>query len=383
MAKRISLLVAVFTLAATSLAFSSGGSRALAWELRPTGADGTRLRGLSVVSEKVVWTSGGPDLTSSTPASAILRTTNSGRTWQSLAPPGTTELEFRDIHAFDRQNAVVLAAGGGTDARVYVTSDGGRTWHLGFQNTDPDPLVFYDCMTFFDRRHGLALSDPVGGRFRIIATRDGGRSWSVVPADMPPALPNEFAFAASGQCLISTGDILGHHRGDDDDDDDRGGRKARTAWFATGGATTARVFRSRDGGRSWQAFATPVRSNDLAGIFALAFRDEHNGIAVGGDLRTPDNSPNSLALTRDGGRTWTLVAAEDAINEYRSSVHWRDKRSAIAVGPTGSDATFDRGRSWHGFDEGSFDTVECTDDETCWSSGTQGRVARLVTDEDD
>ena len=47
---------------------------------------------------------------------------------------------------------------------------------------------------------GLALSDPVNGRFRILATDDGGRSWQVVDADMPPALPGEFAFAASGQC---------------------------------------------------------------------------------------------------------------------------------------------------------------------------------------
>jgi photosystem II stability/assembly factor-like uncharacterized protein len=381
MAKRISLLVAVFTLAATSLAFSTGGSRDLAWELRPTGADGTRLRGLSVVSEKVVWTSGGPG--SETGSSAVLRTTNGGRTWESVAPPGTTALEFRDIEAFDRRNAVVLAAGSGTDARVYVTSDGGRTWHLGFQNTDPDPAVFYDCMTFFDRRHGLALSDPVGGRFRIIETRDGGRSWSVVNADMPPAIPGEFAFAASGQCLVSSGDILGRSRGDDDDDDDDG-RKARLAWFATGGVPPfARVFRSHDGGKSWRVAVTPVASAAAGGIFALAFRDAKNGIAVGGDFLAPDNSPNSLALTRDGGRTWTLVDADDAINEYRSSVHWRDNRSAIAVGPTGSDATFDRGRTWHSFDEGTFDTVECIDDDTCWASGATGRAARLVTDEDD
>jgi photosystem II stability/assembly factor-like uncharacterized protein len=374
MAKRISLLVAVLTLVATSLAFSSGRDENLSWQLTPTGST-AQFRGLSVVSERVVWVSG--------TQGTVLRTTDGGASWQSVGPPGTAALQFRDIEAFDRRNAVILSIGNTPDAfRVYVTSDGGRTWHLGFQNTEP--TAFYDCMTFFDRRHGLALSDPIGGRFRIIETRDGGRSWNIVDAEMPPALPNEFAFAASGQCLVSTGDIVREHGDDDDDDDDGDDRRAgRLAWFATGGDAVARVFRSADGGNSWTVHSTPVRSNAAAGIFALAFRDKRNGIAVGGDLNAQANSPDSLALTRDSGRTWRLVDADDAINEYRSSVHWRDDRSAIAVGPTGSDATFDRGRSWHGFDEGAFDTVECTDDDNCWASGPQGRVARLVTGEDD
>jgi photosystem II stability/assembly factor-like uncharacterized protein len=379
MAKRISLLVAVFAVAATSLAFGSGRDETLSWQLKPTPTDSTaRFRGLSVVSERTVWVSGWQGAEAAL-AGKVLRTTDKGASWQTVGPPGATGLQFRDIHAFDRNTAVIMSIGNTPDAfRMYRTENGGQTWQLTFQNTEP--TAFYDCMTFFDRRHGLALSDPINGRFRILGTSDGGRSWQIVNAEMPPALPGEFAFAASGQCLISSGDILG--RGDDDDDDDDDGdRGKRLAWFATGGATTARVFRSSDGGRSWKVFTTPVRSNAAAGIFALAFRDQKNGIAVGGDLTTPANSPDSLALTRDSGKTWRLVDADDAINEYRSSVHWRDNRSAIAVGPTGSDATFDRGRTWHAFDEGSFDTVECTDDDNCWASGEQGRVARLLTDD--
>ena len=85
-------------------------------------------------------------------------------------------------------------------------------------------------MTFFDKKRGLALSDPVDGRFRILGTNDGGRSWQIVDAEMPPALPLEFAFAASGQCITSHG--------------------GRHAWFATGGDAIARVFRSDDRGET-------------------------------------------------------------------------------------------------------------------------------------
>src|SRR5262245_48848907 len=154
-------------------------------------------------------------------------------------------------------------------------------------------------MTFFDSKRGLALSDPVDGKFQIIATDDGGTSWHVASsAGMPPALAGEFAFAASGQCLVS----------------DHGKR----AWFATGGADQARVFRSDDRGVTWQVSGTPLHSNPAAGIFALAFNGQMHGLAVGGDLLTPAASPDALAMTADGGLTWELV--DDPPNQYRSSV---------------------------------------------------------------
>ncbi len=114
------------------------------------------------------------------------------------------ELQFRDVEAFDARRAVVLAIGEGEDSRVYRTDDGGSTWTETFRN--PDARAFYDCLTFFDPRHGLAMSDPVDGKFRILSTRDGGRSWTVLPdTGMPPALEGEGGFAASGQCLVSSG----------------------------------------------------------------------------------------------------------------------------------------------------------------------------------
>jgi photosystem II stability/assembly factor-like uncharacterized protein len=343
--RRILLSVALFLAVGVPLALGAVGATSFAWQLTPTGSE-ARLRGLSAVSAEVAWASGS--------GGTILRTLDAGSSWQQVGPPGTHDLQFRDIEAFGADDAVILSIGPGTDSRVYLTSDAGRSWALTF--TSDDPNAFYDCMTFFDRHRGLALSDPVDGRFRIIATDDGGRSWRVVQADMPPALSGEFAFAASGQCLVS---------GDD-------GR----AWFATGGGAQARVFRTEDGGKSWEVAATPIRSGPTAGIFALAFRDARNGLAVGGDFTTPSDAPDALALTDDGGRTWQLVHA--APNEYRSGATWVNGRVAIVVGPTGSDVSVDRGLSWQRFDTGSFDTVDCAHGGACWASGEQGRVAYLV-----
>jgi photosystem II stability/assembly factor-like uncharacterized protein len=348
-AKGISLVVAVSTVVATSLAFASGGTRDYSWQLTPTGSTAS-LRGLSAVSDRVAWASGS--------AGTVLRTTNKGATWQSVGPPGTEALEFRDIEAFDRQNAVILSLAIPPTAdtfRIYRTSDGGATWSLVFQNQEP--TAFYDCMAFFDKHRGLALSDPINGRFRILATSDGGRSWHIVDAEMPPALPAEFAFAASGQCITTAG--------------------GRDAWFGTGG-DAARVFHSGDRGQTWTVSSTPIRSGSSAGISALAFRDPRHGLAAGGDFNPAAASPDALALSDDGGEDWQLV--DDAPDQLRSGAIWVTGTDAIIVGPTGSDASFDRGRSWHPFDSGSFHTVDCAGGHACWASGANGRVAYLVRD---
>ncbi|MBB2942460.1 photosystem II stability/assembly factor-like uncharacterized protein [Actinoplanes lutulentus] len=337
----------------------------LRWQLTDTGST-ARFRGLAPVSAKVAWAAGS--------AGTVLRTVDGGRTWSSVGPPEAAALQFRDIAAFDARSAVALTIGSGTDSRVYATSDGGRTWTESFRNDDP--VAFYDCLDFSDRRHGLALSDPVDGKFRILATRDGGRTWQVRPTDgMPAALPGEFAFAASGTCLVTRGN---------------------NAWFATGGAAPSRVFASRDGGRTWSASNSPIPGGPSAGIYGLAFRAAGQGgagqggagqggagqsggwqgLAVGGDYVTPAAAPDGAAVSRNGGRTWTV--SREVPGEYRSGVAWTGRaKTALAVGPTGSDVSYDGGVSWRHFDTGSFDAVACTADGACWASGEQGRIAHL------
>jgi hypothetical protein len=53
-------------------------------------------------------------------------------------------------------------------------------------------------------------------------------------------------------------------------------------------------------------------------------------------------------------------------------------RTALAVGPTGSDVSTDGGRNWRPFDTGTFDAVQCAPDGSCWASGAKGRIARLI-----
>src|SRR3954468_15355882 len=217
--KMLIAVLGVLVLAGTG-GFVLHGHGTPSWSLSTTGVT-ARFRGLAPVSAKVAWVAGS--------AGTVLRTVDGGRRWASVGPAAAAALEFRDIEAFDRDHAVAVTIGEGDESRIFTTANGGRSWTETFRNDEP--AAFYDCLTFLDRRHGLALSDPVGGAFRILATADGGRSWRVQStAGMPPALTGEFAFAASGTCLVAAGG---------------------KAFFATGGGATSRVFSSSDGGRSW------------------------------------------------------------------------------------------------------------------------------------
>lgn len=322
------------------------------WQVVATPTATARLRGLSAVSRQVAWASGSEG--------TVLRTIDGGRSWTSVGPVDTGGLQFRDIEAFDARRAVILSIGEGEDSRVYTTGDGGATWTETFRNTEP--AAFYDCMAFASPRVGYAVSDPVNGRFRVIKTTDGGRSWAVLdPSGMPEALPGEFAFAASGTCL--TTDVRGR------------------IFLGSGGVDPGRVFVSSDGGSTWDVQVSPVAGGDAGGIFSLSLRGPRDGVLVGGDFLNPTGSTGVAAWTSDGGLTWNAPVGVGP-GGYRSGSAWLNRGWygqgwVVAVGPTGSDLSRDGGRSWSGFDTGSFDSVACTRDGACWASGEQGRVAVL------
>src|SRR6266545_285898 len=237
----------------------------------------------------------------------------------------------------------------GSVGTVLRTVDAGSTW----QQVSPpgtDALQFRDIEAF-DADHAVILSIGPGDASRIYVTSDAGQHWTLTFVnDDPDAFYDCMTFFDRRRGLALSDPVGGRFR----------------------------VIATNDGGLSWRGVggAMPIHSGPSAGIFALAFRGQQHGLAVGGDFTTPEQAPDALALTEDGGVSWQLV--DDAPNEYRSGATWVNGLIAIVVGPTGSDASFDHGRSWQRFDTGSFDTVDCAHSGACWASGAQDRAAYLI-----
>jgi photosystem II stability/assembly factor-like uncharacterized protein len=320
------------------------------WSVQTTGLD-TNLRGVSVQADYsseghqnyIIWASGSKG--------TILRSVDSGKTWTQLTVTGASDLDFRDIEAFDANVAYILSVGDGPKSRIYKTIDGSKSWKL--QYSDKRPGFFLDSLACSSPTHCVALSDPVDGKFLVLSTDDGDH-WNELPRDrMPAALPQEGAFAASGTAIALC---------------DAG------IYFATGGPK-ARVFHSPNAGQTWTVTETPIASgNASSGIFSIACYGSTSLVAVGGDYLQPGNAASVAIDSDDAGESWHLAAQQPG--GYRSAVASFSKGQYAAVGPNGTDVSEDKGIHWQHTDQLNLNAVSF-DGTQGWGVGPQGTIARF------
>lgn len=305
------------------------------------------FRGLHVVDDRVLWASGS--------GGRYVRSVDGGATWKADSVPGAASLFFVDVHAFDASTAVLVGTDfNGGEARIYRTTDGGATWTQTWAMRHAN--VFLDGVAFWDTRRGVAFSDPVDGAFLVLRTEDGGGSWQPVPADrLPPPLPGEAAFAASGTNLAVQ----------------PGGR----GWIATGGGAHARVLHTPDFGASWAAQDTPLPGAASAGIFGIAFRDAREGVAVGGDYQQATQPAPNVLRTRDGGRSWELAGMTSPPG-VKYGIAWQGEY-VIAPAPAGTAYSTDGGRAWQPLTATSYNTAAFAPGGAAWLAGVNGGIARV------
>jgi photosystem II stability/assembly factor-like uncharacterized protein len=333
-----------------------GTTTAQWWSVQTSGLD-TNLRGVSVQYNRaskvrrryVVWASGSNGL--------ILRSTDSGSTWKQMHVADGTDLDFRDIAGFDATTAYLMSSGEGDKSRIYKTTDGGATWKL--QYTDKRQGFFLDALACDSKTRCVALSDPVEGKFLLLGTVDG-EHWKELPRDkMPASLTGEGAFAASGTALALCGQ----------------GR----IYFGTGGGQVARVFRSKDRGRSWTTAETPIASgNASSGIFSVACGKNIVAV-VGGDYKAPDNATNAATYSYDSGTTWHLAGQQPG--GYRSAVAYLSHGDFVAAGPNGEEIAIyegNEGMHWERTDAINLNAVAFEGQEG-WGVGPKGTIARFRT----
>ena len=286
----------------------------------------TNLRGLSAAysvdstgkNSPVVWASGSNGV--------ILRSMSMdhGTNWARFTVAGGEALDFRAIRAFDARTAYVMSIGNGDQSRIYKTTDGGMNWKLQYE--DMRPGFFLDALVCASEKDCFALSDPVEGKLLLLRNVDG-EHWTELPRDnMPAALVNEGAFAASGTSIALCG--------------------PNNIYIGTGGPA-ARVFHSADRGLTWSVANTPILSGEASfGIFSVTCAG-NAVIAVGGDYKNVNRSDRVAAYSLDAGKTWKLATQQP--NGFRSGVALVAGRLLVAVGPNGEDASADQGVTWTAF----------------------------------
>lgn len=224
-------------------------------------------------------------------AGALLVSQDAGRSYRRLPLPpnikGVYRLSFPDAkHGWIMANVEGFAGSEALD--LYRTSDAGRTWSLvaatATPTGTPGPLPFAGDkvgLTFRDDRTGW-LACTCG----LLRTDDGGRNW----IGQALALPSSGGEANPFEFFPPTffGPIAGIFVLDRDE-------VAPTGLL---------VYRTQDGGATWQAgttlATTPYAPNSLAyGGFVWDFADAADGWVV---------QAGRLFVTADSGVTWRPVA---------------------------------------------------------------------------
>lgn len=306
----------------------------------------TSIRGLSVVNDMVLWTSGSNG--------TIGKSIDGGKTFKWHTVKGFEKRDFRDIEAFDSKTAIIMAV----DAPAYIlkTTDGGETWKVVYENNSKG--MFLDAMEFWNEQAGIVIGDPVDGKFFVARTFDGGNTWTEVPDNYKPfAVKGEACFAASGTNIR----VL--------DRDE--------AVFVSGGMQS-RIFI-----RNHPSPLPIVQGKETTGANSIAILDKHKLkggktiMVVGGDFANDSASVNNCFYSTDRGATWK--APRKAPHGYKSSVEFLSKKQLITCGTSGVDWSFDGGKTWKLVTKEGFHVTRIAKNGSAiFLAGGNGKIGKVV-----
>jgi photosystem II stability/assembly factor-like uncharacterized protein len=198
----------------------------------------------------------------------VFRSADGGETWERIAI-GTTEPLF-SLHFINAKTGWIA----GRSGLIFITGDGGKTWTK--QDSGVSEHLF--GIHFFNEKVGVAV-----GNFGIILnTVDGGKTWaSQILQEMSSA-----TIYAVQMLDENTGFLAGEY----------------PTWEAqleedVEASTLSSVFRTSDGGITWERVEVPTESH----LFDLQFVSAQEGYAVG--------TKGFVLKTLDGGVTWEAFNA--------------------------------------------------------------------------
>jgi photosystem II stability/assembly factor-like uncharacterized protein len=310
------------------------------------------IRALEVINDSVVWFAADKGRWG--------YTNNAGRSWN-VGPPLIADglyLDFRSIAVLNDSTVLVLSVA--SPAYLFKTTDKGKNWKMVYTNADKN--IFFDSMKFSDAKNGVAVSDPIGGCIQVISTTDAGEFWDQEDCtNIPQVSYGEAMFASSNTCL----DIYKNH-----------------VWFITGGKK-ARVFHSRDGGKHFEVFNTPIAQGEkMTGSFSMDFFNDSIGVIAGGNYEKTDSSIVSLAITKDSGKAWKEIKGKKPF--FGSCVQFESTDEFFVTGHDGTFICDYKKKQIKEIKDGSgaelkFQTLRFSPShKTVWLAGDKGRIAFIT-----
>jgi len=284
--------------------------------------------------------------------SAVLKTTDGGKTWNRLILPAFDQVNvigvgytFRFIDAMHGfVGAYRSLQPSGRVTFILSTSDGGQTW----QQINPPSRVGVGTFWFSDSLHGWMVTgvagppSPPGSLVNstlaaIYATTDGGLTWSL------QTLPDPIIAGTPG-CIGQEGNVSVRFA-----DASNGWAGAAVLCFAPNGAITSQgalVWTTNDGGTTWTAHQLP------AGILSIYDRIQVIGTSQmrqPGVLTISSTSVEQVLIASDDGGATFSVTPFPVQNGQIVALTFSDSSHGVLLTTDGHVwRTTDGGATWQG-----------------------------------
>lgn len=311
----------------------------------------TSLRGLSVVSDNILWASGSNG--------KVARSIDAGAHWDWITIPGFEKRDFRDIEAFDSLQAVIMAVD--EPGLILRTEDGGKNWKTVF--TDTSKGMFLDAMHFNDYGYAVVVGDPLPNHpneIYVAFSYDKGKSW-FRPIDVhkfsPMVSSGESMFASSGTNLVL---FSGKHI------------YTKFNYVVVTGGMASSLLRSTPQEKST---LTLQQGKQSTGANSIAAYDKKNWVIVGGDFMNDKDSTGNCLITSNGGASF--YRPNTAPSGYKSCVIYITKEKLVTCGTSGTDISVDGGRNWKKISTESFHVVQKAKKGQAIFLAGNGRIAKL------
>jgi photosystem II stability/assembly factor-like uncharacterized protein len=313
----------------------------------------------------------------------IFRTKDGGNTWQDVTPPQpdpAANIQLRASGAFqDAASAWVVFSqdAPGSPAQpvlIWYTHDGGSSWKYGMLDTSNNLFEFFSAsdLVFEDGQHGWLLAHVGAGMMHdyvsIAATTDGGITWQFL---LSPTSDNyNLACFKNGMAFVDA-------------------KTGWLAVDCNGVDPQPYLYRTSDGGSTWQELDIPAPSgtpdffdNYSCGMHYPTVFSTTSAIFA---MRCLDNATykvdqDYLYRTNDGGNTWQTYPfpAGFTMTDTGGGLYFANDQAGLAFSRK-IYKTNDGGQNWSLINQvywdGQFDFLDI---DTGWAAASNSGQYALV-----
>jgi photosystem II stability/assembly factor-like uncharacterized protein len=274
----------------------------------------------------------------------LFRSTDGGQTFRRACDGTFVECHVRALAVHPQRPEVLYL---GSEQGLFLSTDGADNWS---QLHGPlDGLQVWSVLLAPPRPERMVVGTCPSRLFR---SADGGRTWAEARADVVRACPRILHTRVTALA------------GDPTDPD--------LFWA---GVEIDGVYRSHDGGQTWQPVGQGLSSRDIHALAVMPGRD-------GRPRRLVATTNNDVNVSTDGGDTWKPLGLGDRLpwRYFRGLAQRADRPEVLLLGdgdgPPGSGGG--AARSTDGGDTWEPLNLPCVANSTVWNFAVHPADARLV-----